>query len=189
MPMPLLSSSQGYGALPKALHWVAALLFAFQFLSGLIMTRMDEHGLALHLHQDDWYNWHKTIGLVALLVAIGRLWARRAGELPPWAPSLSAVERRVVHRAEQLLYIAMFVMPLSGFVFTMAGGYGVLLAGAIALPNPIGRWDLLATLAQITHVAAAILLVLALATHLGLVLWHTLVLRDGLLLRMLPTRR
>ena len=91
-----------------------------------------------------------------------------------------------MHRAEQLLYIAMFLMPLSGFVFTMAAGYGVQFAGLFALPNPIGRWELLGEAARIVHVACAIALLLALAAHLGVVLRHTLLLRDGLLRRMLP---
>ena len=55
------------------------------------------------------------------------------------------------------------------------------------LPNPIGTWPLLATAAKWTHIASAYVLVAALAGHVGLVLWHTLVLRDGLLRRMLPS--
>lgn len=184
--MPLLSTPQAYGGLTKAFHWATVAIFAFQLLSALLMVRMEEDGVAIGLRRDDWYNWHKTLGLVALAVAVGRIWARRAGTLPDWAPTLTEAEKRVVHRAEQLLYLAMFVMPVSGFVYTMAGGYGVELAGAVALPNPIGRWEALAEAARITHVATAILLALALAAHLAVVLRHVLLLRDGLLRRMLP---
>jgi cytochrome b561 len=186
--MPLLNTPAGYGALTKAFHWAVAALFAFQLLSGPLMLRMAEGGVVLALSQDDWFNWHKTLGLVALLLAIGRILARRAGTLPDWAPTLSAFERAAVHRLEQALYFAMLLMPLSGFVFVMAAGYGVQFAGAFALPNPIGKWAPLGEAARLLHIAGAILLTGALAGHLGIVLRHTLVLRDGLLRRMLPRR-
>jgi cytochrome b561 len=187
--VPLLNTPAGYGALTKAFHWIVVGLFAFQLLSGLVMTRLDEQGVAIGLGANDWYNWHKTLGLVALAVAIGRILARRAGSLPDWAPALTAFERRLVHRLEQLLYLAMFVMPISGFVYVMAGGYGVQFAGAFALPNPIGRIGWLAEAGKLVHLGCAIALGLALAGHLGVVLRHTLLLRNGLLRRMLPSRR
>jgi cytochrome b561 len=184
--MALLNTRDGYGSLTKALHWLVVALFAFQFAAANIMLRLDDAGTALGLSQAAYYNWHKSIGLVALLVAVVRLLARKRGELPPWAPSLSARERAFIHRAEQVLYTAMFVMPVSGFLYVMAGGYGVNLFGVIDLPNPIGLRPTLATAAKWTHVAGAYALLAALVGHVGLVLWHTLVLRDGLLRRMLP---
>lgn len=184
--MAWLSTSSGYGGLAKAFHWLTVLLFAFQLLSAQIMLRLDEHGRVIGLGGSDWYNWHKTLGLVALLVAAGRLWARRAGTLPDWAPSLTDLEKRLVHRAEQALYAAMFLMPVSGFVFTMAAGYGVQFASIWPLPNPIGRWATLGEAARLVHLGMAILLGLAVAVHLGVVLRHALWLRNGLLRRMLP---
>ena len=186
--MALLNTEAGYGSLTKVCHWLVVALFAFQFAAANVMVRLDDGGAFLGLSQDVYYNWHKSIGLVALLVAVVRLLARRSGQLPPWAPTLSAGERKFIHRAEQVLYAAMFVMPVSGFLYVMAGGYGVNLFGVVHLPNPIGTWPLLATAAKWTHIASAYALVAALAGHVGLVLWHTLVLRDGLLRRMLPRR-
>jgi cytochrome b561 len=187
--MTLHNTSDGYGTLTKTLHWLVVALFAFQFAAANIMLRMDESGTVLGLSQDIYYNWHKSIGLVALAVAIVRLLARRSGQLPDWAPVLSERERQFIHRAEQVLYIAMFVMPVSGFLYVMAGGYGVTLFGMWELPNPIGMRPAIATAAKATHIVSAYVLVLTLAGHVGLVLWHTLVLKDGLIRRMLPQRR
>ena len=121
--------------------------------------------------------------------SIARLANRRMGELPPWAPSLADWEKRFIHRAEQVLYAAMLVMPVSGFVYVMAGGYGVHLFGAWHLPNPIGSWPTLATAAKLVHQGAGWVLLAAMASHIGLVLRHQLVLKDGLLWRMLPGRQ
>ena len=186
--MALHNSSEGYGALTKTLHWLVVALFAFQFAAANIMLRMDEGSVVLGLSQAAYYNWHKSIGLIALFVAVARLVARRRGRLPDWAPALSERERAFIHRAEQVLYAAMFVMPVSGFLYVMAGGYGVNLFGVWEMPNPIGAWPWLASAAKWTHIASAYALVATLAGHIGLVLWHTLVLKDGLILRMLPRR-
>lgn len=186
--MALYNTEHGYGALTKTLHWLVVALFAFQFAAANIMLRLDENATAMGVGQATYYNWHKSIGLVALVVAVLRLLARRRGQLPDWAPTLSAGERAFTHRAEQVLYAAMFVMPVSGFLYVMAGGYGVNLFGVWELPNPIGTRPALAAGAKWTHIVSAYGLVLALAGHVGLVLWHTLVLRDGLIGRMLPGR-
>jgi len=184
----LLNSSNGYGGLTKALHWLIAGLFAFQYVAGAIMTRMAPSGAALGLPQSAWYNWHKSIGLVALAIAVARLANRRLGELPPWAPTLVDWEHRFIHRAEQLMYAAMLVMPVSGVLYVMAGGYGVHLFGQWHLPNPIGEWPMLASTSRLVHQVAGIALALAIAGHVSLVLRHQLFLRDGLLRRMLPRR-
>jgi cytochrome b561 len=184
--MTLLNTKDGYGSLTKLLHWAVVALFAFQFAAANIMLRIGPNETALGLTQDAYYNWHKSIGLVALVVAVLRLLARRNSQLPDWAPSLSAPERRFVHRAEQVLYIAMFLMPISGYLYVMAGGYGVNLFGVVELGNPIGALEPLAIAAKWTHILSSYALLLALAGHVGLVLRHQLILKDGLLRRMLP---
>ena len=184
--MSLLNSANGYGALTKLFHWLIAAMFAFQYAAALVMTRMAPTDTALGMPQSAWFNWHKSIGLVALAIAVMRLLNRRAGELPPWAPTLVDWEMSFIHRAEQIMYLAMVAMPVSGFLYVMAGGYGVHLFGQWHLPNPIGAWPLLATAAKLVHQLAGIALAAAVIGHVGLVLRHQLLLRDGLLRRMLP---
>ncbi len=186
--MALINSSGGYGSLTKLFHWLIALLFALQYVSAAVMLRTPANGTLLGLTQDTSYNWHKSIGLIALIVTLARLINRRFGELPPWAPGISEVEKIIIHRAEQLLYAAMLIMPLSGLTYVFAGGFGVRLFGLIDLPNLIGSSPTLAVIAKWTHVASAMLLLLPLGAHLGLVLGHHFGLKDRLIKRMLPAR-
>jgi cytochrome b561 len=186
--MTWLNTRHGYGALTKAFHWLIVVLFALQFVGGHIMTRLETGDTALGLSVDTFYNWHKSIGLLALVTAVLRIAARGSGELPDWAPGLTKRERAIIHRAEQLLYTAMFVMPVSGFVYVMAGDYGVRLFGVLNLPNPIGKHDGLAFAAKWIHIISSYTLLLALVVHLGIVLRHQLWLGDRLLHRMLPRR-
>ncbi len=80
----------------------------------------------------------------------------------------------------------MLVMPVSGFLYVMAGGYGVHLFGRWHLANPIGAWPLLAFIARWIHIGAGWVLLATIGAHVGLVLRHQLVLKDGLLWRMWP---
>ena len=186
--MPWANSSAGYGALTKFFHWSMAAMIVFQLASATIMVRLAADGTMLGAGQAAFYNWHKSIGLVALLFAVGRVLARRSGALPDWAPTLSPTERGFVHRAEQALYAAMFVMPVSGFLYVMAGGFGVNLFGVHELPNLVGRHAWLAATAKWVHIGAGWVLCLALVGHIGLVARHTLILRDGRVWRMLWRR-
>lgn len=174
-----------YSGRTRLLHWAMAGLFIVQFALAWTMLRLDAEGRLLGLSQAIFYNWHKSLGLVAFVIAAMRVWNRRSAQLPPWATSLSAGEKRLIHRYEQVLYTLMFVLPVSGFVYVMAGGYGINLFGLIQLPNPLPVNKSLAWVAGSIHVVGAYLLLLALGLHIGLVLRHQLLLRDGLLRRML----
>ena len=80
----------------------------------------------------------------------------------------------------------MFLMPLSGFVFVMAGGYGVKLFGLWNLPNFLGKNAGVASIAQGTHEITAGLLMADLLAHWGVGIRHQWTHRDRYLHRMLP---
>jgi cytochrome b561 len=184
--MTLLNTERGYGALSKMFHWLIVALFAFQYVAAAIMLNIEGPSTVLGQAQGFWFNGHKSIGLIALVVAIARIMARRAGALPAWAACLSARERALIPHLERTLYAAMFVMPVSGFVYVMAGEFGVRFLGVVDVPNPIGVHASLAWFAKWTHILAAWGLAAVLMAHFGIVARHTLIRRDSYLARMLP---
>lgn len=187
--MAFKNNATGYGFFTKLFHWFIVILFAWQYASGNIMTGMERGDLVGGLNQNDYYNWHKSIGLVALAIALLRILNRYVGRLPNWAPTLSGSEKKVIHRLEQVLYAAMLVMPVSGYIYVMAGGFGVKLFGVWTLTNPIGKVETLAFVGKWIHIGAGWVLAAAVFGHLFIVLRHQLVMKDGLLYRMLPARR
>jgi cytochrome b561 len=189
MPVILKNTSEHYGAFTKFFHWSIVVLFAWQYVSGNIMTGMERDQIVGGLTQNNYYNWHKSIGLVALLIASLRLLNRYIGQLPNWAPTLTPPEKKFIHCAEQVLYLAMFVMPISGYIYVMAGGFGVLLFGEWTLPDPIGKIDTLAFAAKWVHIVSGFVLAAAVLGHLFVVLRHQFVVKDSLVRRMLPQRR
>ncbi|MEL7416423.1 MAG: cytochrome b/b6 domain-containing protein, partial [Pseudomonadota bacterium] len=82
--MAMTNSATGYGTATKVFHWMIVILFAMQYVGGNIMTSIDFSSSYAGISTNTYYNWHKSLGLLALLVAILRLINRQMGELPPW---------------------------------------------------------------------------------------------------------
>jgi cytochrome b561 len=105
---------------------------------------------------------HVSLGLFVLVLAAVRILWRRTTPLPPWAEHLSARERRLEGQLEKLLLAMLVVVPASGLLLVAASDDWL----------PV-------------HVTAQVVLVAAIAAHVGLVLKHTVVRRHRHLSRML----
>ncbi len=184
----MINNKEGYGALTKLFHWLIVILFALQYIGANIMTRIEWEDTFAGLSQAFYYNWHKSLGLVALGIAVFRLANRYMGRLPDWAPTLTSGEQRFIHRSEQVLYFAMFFMPITGYLYVMSGGYGVMLFGIWQLDNPIGKWPEMEFVTKWMHIVCAWVLLAGILGHLGVVLRHQFIVKDGLIKRMLPGR-
>jgi cytochrome b561 len=175
-----------YGSVSKLLHWTVFLLLLNQFVVAAAMLNTPAGETTAGFTAGGLYNWHKSIGLIALAAAFVRLVWRKIASLPDWAPNLAATEKRAIHWIERALYVWMFLMPLSGFVFVMAGGYGVKFFGLWDLPNVIGKNPTVAGIAEWTHEVTAVLLVATLVAHWSVGIRHQMIHRDRYLHRMLP---
>lgn len=185
----LKNSSTHYGLVAKSLHWAVFLLVVYQFVSANLMTRLGRSGTVLGLNQDQYFNWHKSIGLVVLAVAAARIAWRRMTPLPDWAEALTPAERVISARLETMLYVLMFLLPITGYLYVMAGGYGVRLFGSYDLANPIGKQPLLALWMQVLHVLATYAIVVVASWHIGLGLKKHVFEGTRFLRRMLPFTR
>jgi cytochrome b561 len=67
-----------------------------------------------------------------------------------------------------------------------AARYPVMLFGSVHLPFILPHDALLYAILRRTHTALAYLLFLTILAHFGAILFHTLIVRDGMLLRMVP---
>src|SRR5262245_54803453 len=157
-----------------------------QFVLAAMMLNTPPEETVVGFTAGELYNWHKSIGLIVLAVAIARFVWRKTTHIPDWAPNLSGREKRAIHWIERLLYLCMFVMPLSGFVFVMAGDYGVNFFSRWELPRVIPPDERLALLAERTHAVTACLLAGTLVAHWTVGVRHQLKHRDRYLQRMLP---
>ena len=131
-------------------------------------------------------NQHKSIGMTVLaLVVLRLLW--RAFNRPPAFPSAMTVwERRAAATAHWLLYALILAMPLTGWMYSSAAGFGAEFFGLLDIPDFVAQSERLEGIFGTIHewLAKAILLVVTI--HMLAALRHQFVLKDGLLGRMLP---
>jgi len=185
--MPLQNSSSRFGSISRFFHWSIALLFLYQYLGANIMTRLGK-GALFGMDANFFYNWHKSIGLLIAALVIGRLIWRVISTLPDWHEHLTTIDQRITKRLETTLYILMFLLPITGYLFVMAGGYGIKLFGIYDLTNPIGKQPSWSWAVWTLHVAFAYAALIVIAWHVGLMLRKHFFERSGILNRMLPFR-
>lgn len=184
--MPSATDQDRHHLAIRVLHWSMVVAFGAQFVLGYGIDRAD--GL-LEAALEPWLRdvegvlvlAHVLLGTVILVLAGVRVWWRSRVGLPPWAPGLSLLERRVAHRVEQVLYLTMFLMPLTGLALVLLSGEDWEI-GAGRWRAPVEFFD--DDLVLGAHITTHVVFVAALAVHVGLVLEHQLGDRDRLLRRM-----
>ncbi|MCV7090170.1 cytochrome b [Mycobacterium interjectum] len=172
-------------ALPsRILHWLMAPMVIAQLLIGVIMiASLRYYPLLLAIH--------RPLGVLILAFAVVRLANRLTHRLPPFLATMSRAERRIASWSEYLLYALLLLQPLIGWAMLSAARFPITLAGPLQLPGIAPHnLDLYAVLRQ-AHNVGAFLLFLTFTAHVCAVLFHTLVLGDGLLDRMAvwPSKR
>lgn len=119
-------------------------------------------------------------------LAIVRLINRVFATLPPFPPTMSQFERRLATASERSLCALMFLLPLVGWGMLSAGNYPIVMFGLVHLPAALPVNPMLYANLRKSHMVLAYLLFFTFLAHLAAVLFHTLVIRDGLLNRMAP---
>ncbi|WP_068176914.1 cytochrome b/b6 domain-containing protein [Mycobacterium sp. UM_CSW] len=168
----------------RILHWLMAPMVIVQLVIGVTMiASLTYYPLLLAIH--------RPLGVLILVFAVVRLVNRLTHRLPPFLATMSKAERRIASWSEYLLYALLLIQPLIGWAMLSAARFPVTMAGPLRLPGIAPHnLDLYAVLRQ-AHNVFAFLLFLTFTAHVCAVLFHTLVLRDGLLDRMAvwPTKR
>ena len=101
---------------------------------------------------------------------------------------MSSQERLAAHASEMLLYTLLFVEPLVGWAMLSAARYPIVLLGSVHLFPILPHSVMVYALLRETHTILAYLFFLAFVAHFGAILFHTLIVRDGMLGRMVPWR-
>jgi cytochrome b561 len=96
------------------------------------------------------------------------------------------MERLVATASEYAMYGLMFALPLVGWGMLSAARYPIVLYGSLHLPPILSHDPTLYALLRKAHTILAYSLILVFLAHLGAVLHHALIVRDGLLKRMAP---
>jgi len=168
--------------LMRILHWLlAALLLAMLFIGVSMVTSLLDYHRLLALH--------RPLGIAILILAIARLINRKLSTLPPFPVTMSERERRIASLSELFFYGLMLALPLVGWGMLSAGNYPIVMCGAFHLPPILPANPSWFALLRRAHTVLAYLLFFTFLAHLSAVLFHTLIVRDGLLKRMASWRK
>lgn len=174
-----MPSSERYDRMAVALHWAIALAVIAQFAWGWWMQGIPKQPIGPRV---DAFNLHKSVGLTLLALMLLRL-AWRAAHAPPALPAMAHWQAVLARATHVLLYVVLFLMPLSGYLGSVWSGYPVKVFG-MTLPAWGAKDATLKDLAGTVHLVTAWALAAAVALHVAGALKHALVDRDGLLARM-----
>lgn len=161
-----------------ALHWIVAAVLIAQFSWGWIMQQIPKQPPGLRA---DAFNLHKSIGLVLLALMLVRLGWRLLHPPPP-LDGLPAWQRRLAHGTHRVLYAALIVQPLAGYLGSVFSGYPVKWFGW-TLPAWGSPSVPLKDLMSSVHLVTSFVILGAVVLHVAGALRHALA-RDGYVARM-----
>lgn len=179
---------QRYHGVSILLHWVLALALVMIFAMGVYMADLPFSPQRLKL-----INWHKWAGVSVLILSLVRL-AWRLKQTPPDLPphvaaNMPGWQMTAFHATHGLLYALFFIVPLVGWAYSSAAGFSIVLFGVIPLPDLLSVDKELAVQIKPWHAVSAFTLAGLVVLHVAAALKHQWIDRDGLLLRMMPSKR
>lgn len=176
------NTESGYGILARLFHWISFILIILLTLKGLSFEDMAKGPEKIAEIGN-----HKSMGTIFLiLIAVRLLW--KGINPTPKALSNNNAMNKVAAIISGLLYLLMFVQPLSAILMSQAKGYPVSVFNAFNVPTLVDKSESLANLfAQIHHFAWIAIIVLV-AIHVLGSLKHHFMLKNDTLMRMIVSK-
>ena len=162
------------------LHWTMAVLIFSALAVGAVSASLP----AGQQPRKELLEIHKSLGFTILVLVFARLaWRLWTGE-PPYRKPLG----RLTHLASRLghagLYALMIFMPVTGYLYSAAGGYSLPWFGLFQWPRLLPHDTGISDWGEALHYRGAWVIAAVLLLHLAAVGWHRWIKRDEVLSRM-----
>lgn len=171
-----------YDPLLRRIHWATAVLFIAAMLIGLYCG-LQPAGTS---PRRQLLEVHKSLGVTLFFLAILRLIVRAATTAPPEPRSFSPLVKIAARLNHWALYAILFVMPVTGYMFSSAGGYSLRYFWTFSWPRLFANNKAVAEAGELAHGALAYVVYAVVALHIAATLWHVVVKKDETLARMWP---
>lgn len=187
--MSLSNTQTRYGAVTKAIHWLMALLILTLIPMGWFAHELPFDTDA-ELARKAWlFSLHKTLGVLAFFLAVLRIVWAISQPKPGLLNGENKLESWAAETVHWMLYGAMVVVPLSGWIGHAAA------AGFAPIWWPFGQGlPMVPKSTAVEHFFGALhwvsgrVLIVSLLLHIAGALKHHVIDRDATLRRMLPGR-
>ncbi|QDP19020.1 cytochrome b [Sphingomonas xanthus] len=98
-----------YRSIVVWLHWITAFAVLLQIYVGFTF-----HDMPRGPARGEWFDWHKTLGVAILLLALARLSVRLMNPPPPYPADYPKWQRFVGTWTHRLFYLMLVALPLTG---------------------------------------------------------------------------
>jgi len=168
-----------FPAVSRLLHWTMAVMVLTMLCIGvaMVVSLGDYHTLV---------SIHRPLGIAILILVVVRFVNRLINPPPPLPATMSRAERLAATASELAMYGLMLALPLVGWGMLSAARYPIVLHGSVHLPFILPHNAMLYAVLRKAHTILAYLFFLTFMAHFGAILFHTLIVRDGMLRRMAP---
>ena len=160
----------------RLLHWSMAVIILGLIAAGWSMVSPDGQTPSKF---DFFYPWHKSFGMLVLILVLVRLTVRLRASLPPLPNTLSSWERAAAKTGHIALYTLMVVVPCMGY--SMSSSFtqsdGVYFFG-VNLPELLPKNDARFEVFQALHKYLAYTLLCLIAIHVAGALKHRFLDKD-----------
>jgi cytochrome b561 len=196
-----MSDANHYTKTAKLLHWLIAIAIFGMFALGWFMADIPkeapkqtvfdifELGIFHWTVSEEisprsfYFNLHKSFGVTIFALIIIRILWRLTHTPPALLASYKAIERKLASGAHHLLYLLMFILPLSGVIMAVYSKYGIKWFGMPFIKgldnNPMRE------IFKSAHEIIGLIMVTIIAIHILGALKHKFIDKDETLSRML----
>ncbi len=173
-----------YTGVAIALHWVIAMMVFLLIALGLTMTDIPR-GTP---ERSVFYNFHKSVGFTVGILMLLRVWWRLRNPPPPPPEGMALWQIKISKVNHAMLYICLFVMPISGFAATQFTKWGLKFFGLFKIPPLAFESKEIYSILQNIHQIAGWVLIVTILIHILGALKHGLIDKDTVLQRILIPR-
>lgn len=171
------SNGERFTVFARLMHWIMAVMtLAMIFIGVTMVTSVSHRDLLLAIH--------RPLGTAILVFVVVRFGYRLFHRPPPHPPTMHPLDHLAATASEYLFYALLFAQPLVGWALLSAAGTPIVLFEAVRLPAIAPHSTMLYSVLRDAHTVLAYLLFLVFVAHLCGVLFHSMILRDGVLDRM-----
>lgn len=179
--MPIRNTTERWGHLSIALHWVTVLLILGLVIVGFVMQELPNTPT-----KRDVYLLHKSFGLTVLFLTGARLLWRLLQPTPALPSTMPAWQRWGAHVGHVGLYGLLILIPASGWAYNYASNFVTPYFGW-TLMDKAGAIDaVMKANTRLVHEWGVYALLALLVAHAGAAFYHHYQLKDRVLNRMAP---
>ena len=172
-----MSTSLGYNALSVLLHWFTVLWITIMWSAGMLIGQWQDA-------PDFVYDLHVTVGVLGAAIIVWRIANRLGRGFAPGNPAHAARERMWARAVQWVFLIALSTSLLTGLLKAFMGGGSQYFLWGSELPR-LGRLGDLSATVDAIHSIGSMILFTALILHVAGALKHSVLQRDGTLMRIL----